>query len=58
MLPVATRVLAVLMMGLGVLMVIGAITSGGGPLATGVVVGVLFVLLGAGGLWLSLRRLP
>ena len=53
----ANRILAVLMIVLGVLMLIGTITGGGGPLATGVVVGVLFVLLGAGRLYLARKRI-
>ena len=57
MLPVANGVLAIVMIVLGVLMLIGTLTDGGGPLATGVVVGVLFVLLGAGRLYLARRRI-
>ena len=52
----ANGILAMLMIVLGVLMLIGTITGGGGPLATGVVVGVLFVLLGAGRLYLAWKR--
>ena len=36
-----------------VAMVIAALGRGGGPLAVGVVVGMLFALIGAGRLWLA-----
>jgi hypothetical protein len=38
---------------LGVAMVIAALAGGGGPLALGVVLGVLFALLGAARVWLA-----
>jgi hypothetical protein len=43
----STRVLGVLLCGVGVVMVVTTMTRGGGPLALGVIVGVLFAALGA-----------
>jgi hypothetical protein len=37
----------------GVAMTVAALAAGGGPLAFGVVVGVLFALLGAARVWLA-----
>ena len=47
------RVLSGLVMLVGVAMVVSTVARGGGPLALGVVAGVLFVGLGAGRLWLA-----
>jgi hypothetical protein len=38
---------------LGLAMVVSTLVRGGGPLALGVVLGVLFTLLGAGRAWLA-----
>ena len=40
---------------IGIAMVVTTLARGGGPLAVGVVVGVLFALLGAGRLFLAGR---
>jgi len=49
-----TRVIAIVICGLGVAMVATTLARGGGPLAFGVVLGVLFTLLGAGRFALSI----
>lgn len=49
----ATPVLSALILLLGVAMVVTTIARGGGPLASGVILGVLFCALGAGRLILS-----
>jgi hypothetical protein len=49
----STRMLSALLLVLGVAMVVTALARGGGALALGVVIGVLFALLGAGRLWLA-----
>jgi hypothetical protein len=49
----STRILSALLVLLGLAMVVAALARGGGPLALGVVLGVLFTLLGAGRLWLA-----
>jgi hypothetical protein len=52
----STRTLAVLQVLLGLAIVVSAIVRGGGPLALGVVLGVMLALLGAGRLWLARGR--
>ena len=52
----ATRVLSGVLVAFGVLLLLQPLTRGGGPLATGVVFGVLFILAGAGRLWAERRR--
>ena len=49
----SSRALSVLLCLLGVVMAVGALARGGGPLAFGVVLGVLFVALGLGRLLLA-----
>ena len=46
-------VLSAAMLLLGVAMLVVTLTRGGGPLAVGVLLGVLFCLAGAGRLWLT-----
>ena len=41
---------------LGVGIVVRTIAAGGGPLATGMVLGLLFVAAGAGRIWAERRR--
>jgi hypothetical protein len=52
----STRVLNALLVGVGIAMVVSSLARGGGVAALGTVLGVLFVLLGAGRLWLSRDR--
>jgi hypothetical protein len=49
----STRAFSLLLMLIGAGMVVVALARGGGPLALGVVMGVLFALLGAGRFWLA-----
>jgi hypothetical protein len=49
----STRVLSGLMLLLGVALVVSTVARGGGPLAVGVVVGLLFCGVGGGRLWLD-----
>ncbi|HEY6963394.1 MAG TPA: hypothetical protein VI408_16035 [Gaiellaceae bacterium] len=49
-----TQLTAVLMVGLGIAMI--AVTLWHGPTGVGLVVGVLFVVAGAGRLWMLRRR--
>jgi hypothetical protein len=51
----ATVVLSSLVALLGVAMIVIALAGGGGPLARGVLVGLLFVLAGAGRAWMAWR---
>jgi hypothetical protein len=49
----STRVLSSLMVLVGLGLVVSTLVRGGGPLAIGLVVGVLFCAVGAGRLWLD-----
>ena len=51
-----TRVLGALLLLIGLTMAATALARGGGPLATGVVIGAAFALAGAGRLWLARSR--
>ncbi|MGH2945494.1 MAG: hypothetical protein ACRDPC_04415 [Solirubrobacteraceae bacterium] len=52
----ATRVLSVLMVLIGLAIVARTVAEGGGAVAFGVLVGVLFVAAGAGRLYAERRR--
>jgi hypothetical protein len=49
------RVFSVVLLGLGLLILATTIAAGGGPLSLGVLLGIAFVAVGAGRLWLSAR---
>jgi hypothetical protein len=51
-----TALLSGLMVLIGAAMIIRTIAGGGGPVAVGVVMGLLFVAAGAGRLWAERRR--
>ena len=51
-----TRFTSALMIVIGVAILVRTIALGGGPLALGVILGVLFVAAGAGRLWLETHR--
>jgi hypothetical protein len=51
----AVRIFSVTIIVFGVLILVLTIARGGGPLAVGVLFGLLFVALGAGRLYLSTR---
>jgi multisubunit Na+/H+ antiporter MnhB subunit len=50
-----TRLFAVVIVGFGLAILIVTLANGGGPLSLGVLLGVVFVGLGAGRLYLALR---
>ena len=52
----ATVVLSSLMVVIGLAMIVRAIAGGGGPLAVGIVLGLLFVAAGAGRIYAERRR--
>jgi hypothetical protein len=52
----ATVVLSSVMVLLGLAMMVRTIAAGGGPIAIGLVLGLLFVAAGAGRLWAERRR--
>ena len=49
----STRALSGLMLVLGLAMIVSTLSRGGGALALGVVLGVVFAVIGAGRLWLG-----
>jgi multisubunit Na+/H+ antiporter MnhB subunit len=51
-----TRLLSLAMVAIGVLLVVRTLVAGGGGLALGVVLGVLFVAAGGARLYLQARR--
>jgi hypothetical protein len=51
----STRVLSAIMILIGVALVVRTLVAGGGPKATGLVLGILFVGAGAGRLYLQSR---
>ncbi len=53
--PTVTALLSAVLVVLGVAMVVRTVAAGGGPLALGVLVGLLFCGLGAGRLYLARR---
>jgi drug/metabolite transporter (DMT)-like permease len=50
-----TRVMSAILVVLGVVLVVRTIAAGGGPAASGVLLGILFVLAGIGRLYLQYR---
>jgi hypothetical protein len=52
----STVVMSAVLALLGVVLVVRTLAGGGGPLALGVIIGVLFALLGAARLFLARRR--
>jgi hypothetical protein len=49
----ATRVMSALMVVIGAALLVATFANGGGPLATGALLGLLFVLAGLGRLYLA-----
>ena len=50
-----TRLFSVLILGFGIAILVVTLAGGGGPLSTGVLLGILFCALGVGRLYLTLR---
>ena len=51
-----TVVLSALLVLIGLAMIVRTLAGGGGPLAVGLLLGLLFVAAGAGRLWVERRR--
>jgi uncharacterized membrane protein HdeD (DUF308 family) len=51
----STRVMSILMILIGIVLLVRTVAAGGGAIATGVLLGVLFILAGAARLYLQLR---
>ena len=47
--------MSIVMIGIGIALIVRTMVAGGGALATGIVLGVLFVLAGAARLYLQIR---
>jgi hypothetical protein len=54
----ATRFFSVVIMGFGIAIVVVTLAKGGGPLAFGFLIGLAFVAMGAGRLYLAVRDRP
>lgn len=52
----ATLLLSSILVVIGLAIVVRTIAAGGGPLATGIILGLLFMAAGAGRLWAERRR--
>jgi multisubunit Na+/H+ antiporter MnhB subunit len=50
-----TRLFAVIILGFGLAILVVTLVNGGGPLSTGFLLGVVFVALGSGRLYLAMR---
>jgi hypothetical protein len=51
----AVRTFSVIIIGFGLVMLVLTVARGGGPLAVGVMFGLLFIALGSGRLYLSMK---
>jgi hypothetical protein len=51
-----TAVLSGVMVVIGLALIVRTLSAGGGPVATGMLMGLLFVAAGAGRLWAERRR--
>jgi hypothetical protein len=51
----STRLLSTALLVVGVAMIVVTVANGGGPLATGVLLGLLLTAAGAGRLWVASR---
>ena len=52
----STRVFSIAMILIGIALIVRTLAAGGGAIASGIVLGILFVLAGAARLYLQLRR--
>jgi hypothetical protein len=51
----AIRVFSLIFMAIGAVLVVATLVDGGGPASVGFLMGILFVAIGAGRLWVSSR---
>ncbi len=51
----SVQALSVVMLGIGVVILVTTVAGGGGPLSIGILLGLAFVAVGAGRLWLASR---
>jgi len=50
-----TRVMSLLMVGIGIALLVRTLAAGGGAASTGILLGILFIAAGAARLYLQLR---
>jgi hypothetical protein len=51
----SVRALSVVMVGLGVAILILTLANGGGPISLGIILGLAFIAVGVGRLWMASR---
>jgi hypothetical protein len=51
----SVRALSVVMVGIGIAILVLTLAAGGGPLSLGLLLGIAFIAVGAGRLWLAGR---
>jgi hypothetical protein len=51
----SVRVFSLVFLGLGLALLISTLANGGGPLSVGTLLGVAFLVVGAGRLWIASR---
>jgi hypothetical protein len=51
----STRALSLVFIVLGLVILVRTLSSGGGPASVGTILGVIFVAIGAGRLWIATR---
>ena len=51
----SVRAFSLVFLVLGVVILVGTLTAGGGPLSVGVLLGLAFLAVGAGRLWIASR---
>jgi hypothetical protein len=54
----SVRAFSVIMVAIGIALVATTLANGGGPLAIGFILGIAFVAVGAGRLWIATRMGP
>ncbi len=52
----ATRLFSALIIGFGIAIIVVTLANGGGPLSFGVLIGIVFLAMGCGRLYLALRQ--
>ncbi len=52
----SVRAFSIAFLAIGALILVRTLAAGGGPASFGVLIGVLFLAIGAGRLWISSRR--
>jgi hypothetical protein len=51
----SVRAFSIVFIGLGLLLLVATLANGGGPLSVGVLLGIAFLAVGAGRLWIASR---